>query len=243
MTHERPLPIESVLSAVERSGLVPRGAMRVEDAERIGALADVSTIVLIGMAGRSGWDAFAASAEAHDGLDHPLDRFSRRVIGTLAQNLGAAALYPFGGPPYWPFQRWARRCEPVDPVAARPTSFTRATASMALLSGGARVRAIARRSGAGRRRRAPAQTRAPRSRASAPARSGRLSSAATMFAGCAAHLKSRAGADCMDRGCLARRACPVGAEHAHGARAGGVRHAGRSCGRGMRRRPPGRVAP
>jgi hypothetical protein len=34
-------------------------------------------------------------------------------------------------------------------------------------------------------------------------------------AACAAHLKSAAGADCMTGGCLARRACPVGAEHRH----------------------------
>ena len=33
---------------------------------------------------------------------------------------------------------------------------------------------------------------------------------------CAAHLKSAAGADCMERGCRARRACPVGAGHVPG---------------------------
>jgi hypothetical protein len=31
-----------------------------------------------------------------------------------------------------------------------------------------------------------------------------------------AHVKSAAGADCMNFGCQARRACPVGAEHAYG---------------------------
>jgi len=33
---------------------------------------------------------------------------------------------------------------------------------------------------------------------------------------CAAHLRRPAGLACMDGGCLARRACPVGGEHAHG---------------------------
>ena len=99
------------------------------------------------------------------------------IIGTLAQNLGAVALYPFGGPPYWPFQQWAQRCEPVHPSPLG--LLTRATASGTLIGGrlGSRNRSTFRRP---RRRRARAKP-APRSRASAPARSARLSSAATMF--------------------------------------------------------------
>ena len=65
------------------------------------------------MAGRDGWDAFAASPEASDGCADPLDRWSRRVIEALARELGATALFPFGGPPWLPFQQWARRAEPV----------------------------------------------------------------------------------------------------------------------------------
>ena len=109
------MTIETVLAAVSRTGLVPRGALPLEEKERRGALADVGTIVLAGMAGRDGWGAFAASAEALDGLDHPLDRWSRRLIEGLARDLGALALFPFGGPPFWPFQQWARRAEPVHP--------------------------------------------------------------------------------------------------------------------------------
>ena len=109
------MTIATVLAAVSRTGLVPRGALPLEEKERRGALADVGTIVLAGMAGRDGWGAFAASAEALDGLDHPLDRWSRRLIEGLARELGALALFPFGGPPFWPFQQWARRAEPVHP--------------------------------------------------------------------------------------------------------------------------------
>src|SRR5438552_7386722 len=81
--------LSPILAAVERIGLVPRGALRLKDDERRGALADVRTIVLIGMAGCDGWDVFAASEEARDGIDYPLDRWSRRVIGALARDLGA----------------------------------------------------------------------------------------------------------------------------------------------------------
>src|SRR5579883_2337285 len=98
---------------VRRAGLVPRGALRLREAERRGALAGAATIVLIGMAGREGWRAFAGSAERRDGAPHPLDRWSRRVIDAIARASGGRALYPFDGPPYWPFQQWAMRAEPV----------------------------------------------------------------------------------------------------------------------------------
>ena len=107
--------LETALAAISATGLVPRGALAVEEKERRGELADVRTIVLAGMAGRDGWSAFAASPEAADGADDPLDRWSRRVIEALARDLGAQALFPFGGPPFWPFQQWARRAEPVHP--------------------------------------------------------------------------------------------------------------------------------
>ncbi|HLH49112.1 MAG TPA: hypothetical protein VKV96_07215, partial [Roseiarcus sp.] len=87
--------------------------MRLVEAERQGHLAGYASIVLIGMAGRQGWSTFAESPERRDGAPHPLDRWSRRVIDTLASALGGHAFYPFGGPPYWPFQQWAMRAEPL----------------------------------------------------------------------------------------------------------------------------------
>ena len=105
--------IETAFLAIERAGLVPRGAFKLEDGERVGELADTRTIVLAGMVGREGWNAFAASPEASDGFAEPLDRWSRRLIESLARELGGRALFPFGGPPFLPFQRWAQRAEPV----------------------------------------------------------------------------------------------------------------------------------
>ncbi len=206
--------LSSDLVAIERAGLVPRGAFHLADGERSGALADLRTIVLVGMAGRSGWDGFAASAEAHDGLDHPLDRFSRRVIGALAEGLGAAALYPFGDPPHFPFQRWARRCEPVHPsplgLLIHPVyglwhSYRGALGFPEALDLPAWEATPS-----------PCDTCRGRPCLSAcPV--GAFFVGGYDVAACAAHLRSAAGAECMSGGCLARRACPVGAEHAHGA--------------------------
>lgn len=208
------MKIEPVLSAVRRAGLVPRGAFLLEEAERAGTLASLRTIVLIGIAGRSGWDAFAASDEARDGADNPLDRWSRRVVDALAEELGASALYPFGGPPYFPFQQWARRAEPVHPsligMLIHPVYGLWHSYRAAL--------------GFAEKLDLPAQAAAPSPCETCLGRPclgacpvGAFTAAGYDVAACAAHLKSPAGADCMERGCRARRACPIGAEHVHGA--------------------------
>ena len=207
------MTVEAVFSAIAQAGLVPRGAMRLEVSEREGALAEVRTLVLAGMAGREGWGAFAASPEARDGADHPLDRWSRRVIEALARELGAKALFPFGGPPFWPFQQWARRAEPVHPspigLLIHPRyglwhSYRGALAfreALALPDRAAVPSPCASCSGRWCLRACPV---------------GAFSGAGYDVAACVGHLESSAGADCMGSGCRARRACPVGAEHAYG---------------------------
>jgi hypothetical protein len=109
------MTIAAVFGAITQAGLVPRGALRLEERERLGDLANIRTIALAGFAGRDGWDAFAKSPEAADGAAHPLDRWSQRVIDALARELGAKALFPFGGPPFWPFQAMGapRRARPA----------------------------------------------------------------------------------------------------------------------------------
>ena len=63
------------------------------------------TLLLLGPREPGFWPHLKAQPEW--GADDPMDRWSRRVIGTLACDLGAKALFPFGGPPYRPFYRWA----------------------------------------------------------------------------------------------------------------------------------------
>jgi ferredoxin len=204
--------LETVLSVIGRSGLVARGAMRVDDRERVGELAEIRTIVLTGFVGRDGWGAFAASPEARDGAEHPLDRWSRRVIEGLGRDLGATALFPFGGPPFWPFQQWATRAEPVHPspigLLIHPAyglwhSYRGALAFREALDVPHPEAAPS-----------PCETCVERWCLSAcPV--GAFSSGGYDVAACVGHLKSAAGAGCMDFGCRARRACPVGAEHAY----------------------------
>ena len=65
------------------------------------------TLLLIGPAEPGFWAHLKAQPE-WGGAD-PVDRWSRRVIGRIACDLGAKALFPFGGPPYHPFYQWALR--------------------------------------------------------------------------------------------------------------------------------------
>src|SRR5579863_2314545 len=103
-----------IADAVSRSGLALRGALQLSREEgRLTPARETRTLVLLGFVGAEGWRAFAQSVEAADGAAHPLDRWSRRIIESLARDCGAEALFPFGGPPYLPFQRWAMRAEPV----------------------------------------------------------------------------------------------------------------------------------
>ena len=207
------MQVETIYSAIVQTGLRPRGSFRLHDRERTGALATVRTLILVGMTGRMGWDAFAGSPEAKDGKAHPLDRFSRRAIGALAAKLGAEALFPFGGPPYWPFQQWARRAEPVHPspigVLIHPAyglwhSYRGALGFHEALELPP-LESIS----------SPCETCAARPCLSA-CPIGAFSTEGYDVPACVAHLRSRAGAECMTGGCLARRACPVGREHAHG---------------------------
>jgi hypothetical protein len=205
--------VETVFAAIRRTGLVPRGAVSLAEGERVGELADMRTIVLAGMVGREGWDAFAASPEASDGLDHPLDRWSRRLIESLARELGGKALFPFGGPPFLPFQRWAQRAESLNssPIGLLIHTYYGLWHSYRGALGFREELAV------------PEPTAAPSPCQSCTGRwclktcpVGAFSSGGYDVAACAGHLRSAAGGDCMGGGCLARRACPVGAEHAYG---------------------------
>jgi hypothetical protein len=205
--------IETVFSAIRETGLVPRGALRLEEGERAGPLADIRTIVLAGMAGREGWGAFAASPEASDGLEHPLDRWSRRLIEALARGIGAKALFPFGGSPFLPFQRWAQRAESVysSPIGLLIHPYYGLWHSYRGALGLSEALAVPE----------PADVPSPCESCTGrwclttcPA--GAFSEAGYEVAACAGCLRSEAGADCMEIGCQARRACPVGAAHAYG---------------------------
>lgn len=100
-----PAPDYSQISAAARAqGLEIYGAFH-PAAPRAQGLSS-GTLVLLGT-GAEFWPIFTRSAEYTGAGPDPVDRWSSRVVGALAQSLGAQAYFPFGGPPYTPFVNWA----------------------------------------------------------------------------------------------------------------------------------------
>jgi hypothetical protein len=195
--------LAEIAAAVGRIGLGPVGVFHPEPADLVPD--DLQTLVLLGPADAAMWEMFRASAEAQDGLPDPLDRWSRRVIGGLADELGARAFFPFDGPPWHPFQRWAARGEGavVSPVGMQATSRRGLWASYRGALGFAAWLSLPPRqlaSGPCLGCPAPCLTACP----------------VDAFAGasydvprCVAHVAGEAGAACRD-GCLVRANCPAG---------------------------------
>ena len=67
-----------------------------------------NSLLLVGQGGHGYWPVFSQSPEYHDSLPDPIDRWSQRIGGAIANELQGVALYPFTGPPYWPFLTWSQ---------------------------------------------------------------------------------------------------------------------------------------
>ncbi len=205
--------LDAVSLRVGRDGLAVLGAFHAADGD--GAPAGTGTLVLLGPEPEGFWPVFAASGELADAKADPLDRWSARVIGVLAAELGAAAVFPFGGPPYAPFLAWARRSgmawtSPVGLlVHARLGLFVSYRGALAF---------------AERLALPPLPARSPCDGCPAPCLdacpAGVLGAQGYDVPGCHAWLDTAAGGDCLTRGCAVRRACPVGAGLQSAARTG-----------------------
>jgi len=94
-------------------GLYLRGIIGLtpQELETYGFSAESTALALVGNTGSSYWPAFSGSNEYHDGAADPLDRWSRRIAASIATEFALQPVFPFEGPPYYPFQQWAQRAE------------------------------------------------------------------------------------------------------------------------------------
>ncbi|MCQ0091117.1 ferredoxin [Roseovarius sp. M141] len=165
---------------------------------------DDGTVILLGPS-PGFWPMMIATPEMQDGAPDPIDRWSRRVIGDLALALGAEALFPFGGPPYLPFLRWAVESgrawqSPagmlVHDVAGMMVSYRgalRFSQKIVLPATG----------------RSPCETCADQPCMTACPVDALSAARGYDVAACHGFLNTQAGRDCLSEGCKARRVCPV----------------------------------
>lgn len=71
------------------------------------------TVALIGNVGSSIWPFFSDARKNRVGLS--LDQWTEDVIGAVARKFGNRVVYPFEGPPFHPFTRWAIRTGTLFP--------------------------------------------------------------------------------------------------------------------------------
>jgi len=200
--------LSTVKAAAEKAGLSYRGAFH-PDADDMPAGHAAGTLVMLGFL-RADWPAFTVSPEYRDGRPHPLDRWSHRVVSALARDLGARPYFPFTAP-LMPFIRWAQKAEPVYPSAMgmmiHPT-FGLWHAWRGALAFGERLDLPAPDD-----RPRPCDACADKPCLSACPVNAFDGTGAFNVAACSAHIRSPAGVDCMEKGCAARRACPVGQDY------------------------------
>ncbi|MCV0429220.1 MAG: hypothetical protein K5905_27535 [Roseibium sp.] len=168
-------------------------------------------LLLIGSTGPSLWPVFTRSTEYSDDAPHALDRYTKRVLTDLANTNGFRVLFPFEGPPYYPFQQWAIKCggfsqSPMGVLAHRdygPWSGFRAV----FLSPDRQPHFIGPATMQG-----PCETCQDKPCLSVCPANALSREAGYDVPSCRAHLEATENAECLS-GCLARRACPFGAEH------------------------------
>ena len=183
------------------SGLAILGHCAIEQSD--GLPHDGGTLILLGPDEPAFWTVFTQSPEYLDKTPNPIDRWSQRVVGTVAAGEGGVAYYPFGNAPFHPFFSWALRSgrawtSPVGflvhDVAGLFVSFRGAIWVPKEIPKSSSQNPCDTCT-------APCVTACPvdalRETYDVPA--------------CKTYLTTPDGVDCLTTGCAARRACPVGA--------------------------------
>jgi len=165
--------------------------------------------VLIGNSGQGMWEHFSKSAEF--ALEqNPLEAWIRNILTAIAEDVTAHAVFPSDGPPYYPFQQWAKRTgrafsSPIGILITPDAGLWHAYRAAFLFDRNIDL---------------PAPLEAPspcETCADQPCLTtcpvAAFSAESYDVPACSAHLHTPQGPDCMEQGCRARRACPVGRDH------------------------------
>ncbi len=206
---------QDVHDALADTGFLCRGGFRPNADDRVPGIGDhdAAVVVIVGNGGPEMWRHFAAARSTEQRRDdaNPLNDWSAAVLRPIAERLGARVLFPFDRP-YLPFQRWAVRADtvwptPIGPLIHPEFGLWHAYRAALVFTPGfplpPRVEAVN-----------PCTTCPDRPCLSAcPV--GAYSANGYDVPACIDHISTKAGRECMDFHCGARRACPVGTDRTY----------------------------
>jgi hypothetical protein len=209
--------VAEIGALLAQHGLSTRGLVRFGPQDEAPILADGSraaAVLLIGVIGGAIWPHFERwrMGEADQGGTDPLDRWSKIVIGEIGRRVGAEPCYPSDAP-YQPFQRWAMQAEglKLSPlgILIHPRFGLWHSYRGALLfrevEGEVETPVRSEVHPCDTCREKPCRSNCP---------AGAITADGFDVGGCRQYLATPRGqGGCMLSGCLARNACPVGAEY------------------------------
>ena len=202
-----------VAAAIAATGMVARGGFTVAGPDGVPDAPDGSptaSVVMVGNVGGVMWPAFRAAEQA---VADPLDAWTRSLLTPIAAGLGATFVHP-SDEPFQPFQRWAQRAEGIAPspiaILVHPEfglwhAYRGALLFPAVLD--ELPDPIAAPSPCLTCDGQPCLTACP---------VGAFTSDGYDSDACRGHVRSNADPVCLDEGCAARCACPVGVQFRYG---------------------------
>lgn len=197
--------IDQLITALIPCGMIIRGGFHPLDNGK--APLGAQTIIMIGNAGPAMWRAL--SKEPLIG-SNPLDAWTRKSLTPIADDLEAQVVFPFDGPPYYPFQHWAMQADdvfpsPIGPLIHPAFGLWHAYRAAFLFPESVEVPS-------------KAQTASPCDTCTEqPCMNtcpvGAFKPGNYDVAECRTFIAMPDGDDCLSAGCRARRACPIGQDH------------------------------
>lgn len=205
--------LDQIAVALEPHGMVPRGGFVFDEGTAphlIDGLVPQS-VVLVGHFGSSIWPHFARWQQDHPGVQDPLDTWSKDILNAVAVKFDAIAAFP-SDKPYLPFQQWATcaeglRTSPLGILIHPQYGLWQAFRGALLFD---RVLDFP---SSGPQRYPCDDCQDKPCLSTCPVNA--FSDDEYEVVRCRDHLASGEGEACLRGGCLARRACPVGREHAY----------------------------
>lgn len=206
---DEPLQVPAIATALARAGFELLGGFVADETDGVGNLSDgraARSVLMVGSVGPAMWAAFEPH-RAEMRSDQPLDEWTATTLRPIAVRLGADVRFPFEGPPWLPFQRWASRAGPLSPsplgLFIHPQHGLWFGLRAALLF--AQTLDL------------PAPAIAPSPCDTCAGQPCLSACPVSAFDGqrydavaCRSHLERNPDGPCMSRGCLARHACPAG---------------------------------